>query len=335
MRRRSLALILLALCAAGLAGGLVLWNSRDEGFEIQGRHIVDPDGDRFIVRGVVLAYGTFAGGDGGGVSDLNAARFKDDAKRIKASGANLVRIMTTPDTARPDNLALLYRVVAAAREQGLVVQIGSAFADFDTTLPYLRLLARRFADDPYVWLQPMNEPNCNLDESEQPGACTDWPRWQREHRMAIAAIRAEGVRSPIVVNVPGFSSDLRRIGSYPLGDPDVIYGAHRYGNDNLTFKSSERADVEAVIGGPSRRHPVIIDEFGLFNGPQFPNALPWVDGMTRWTADWVRRGDGQGATGFNWRWSDSNTMLEPDDRLTPWGKIFTSQILHGLDPRNR
>lgn len=325
-RRRLIALVLACVLLASGATALLL--RPEPGFRVSGNRILDPAGDRFVVRGVVLAYGSFAGGPGGGAAVRNGERYAQDIRRIKATGGNLVRIMATPGAARPDRLALLRRIVAAARAQDMVVQLSSAFAGAAASRRWVTRLARLYRDDPYVWLQPQNEPGC--DQGAQAGlqACGDWRRWQRDQRAAIAAIREAGVTAPVVVNVPRFSTDLRLIDRYPLGDANVVYGAHRYGNDNAAFTPQERAAVEAAVGGPSRRHAVIVDEFGNWNGPQFPNALAWSDGMARWIAGWVRRGDGQGATGFNWRWSDPNTMLGADDRLTAWGQIVASHVLH-------
>jgi hypothetical protein len=332
-RRRLFFLVLVCLALVGGATALLL--RPEPGFRVKSNRILDPDGDRFVVRGVVLAYGTFAGGPGGGVATSNGERYGRDIRRIRAGGGNLVRIMATPGAARGDRLALLRRIVAAARAENLVVQISSAFAEAVPSRRWITRLARIYRDDPYVWLQPQNEPGCAPGTDAQASACGDWRRWQRDHRAAIAAIREAGNTAPVVVNVPNFSTDLRLIDRYPLGDANVVYGAHRYGNDNPAFTLQEQAAVLAAVGGPSQRHAVIVDEFGNWNGSQFPNALAWSNGMARWIADWVRRGDGQGATGFNWRWSDPNSMLGADDRLTAWGKIVASHVLHSSPPRVR
>jgi len=316
----------------GDRGGAPLAGAAREGFRVEGNRLYDPAGRPFTVRGVVMPYGTFAGGPGASHDRLNFERLPDDLRRVRRAGANLIRVFASPDAARPARFARLERTVALARAEGLVVQLSGAFATFAQARPWVRRLAERFHADPWVWIQPMNEPQCTTDADRAAGWCEDWGRWQREHRAYVRDIRAAGVRSPIVVNGPAFSFDLRPIARHPLGDDAILYGAHRYGNTHAEFDASERTAVEQGIAQPSRTHPVLVDEIGSFNGPQFPNSLAWAKGMTRWIAEWTARGDGLGATGFNWRWSDPNSMLGPDDRLSPWGEVFVRTVLRGRRP---
>jgi hypothetical protein len=296
-------------------------------FHVQGTKIVAPDGSRFVVRGVVIPYGTFAGGDPGGVGQRNATQFPADLRRLRGLGANTVRIFTTPSTGQPANWAKLQRLVAQARDDGFVVEISTTYATAQQSLPWVRRLATRYRDDPYVWLQPGNEPGCLYPPDQTAGRCKDWKAWQQGHRMLVHAIREAGDDAPIVINVPNYSTDLRPIDRYPLGDDDLIYGAHRYGNTNPTFSPRERQAVGEDIAGPARTHAVIVDEFGNYNGSQFPNSMLWTSGMTAWTSKWVASGQGQGAIGFTWRWTDGNTMVDSRNDLTPWGKLFADLIL--------
>ena len=327
----ALAVILVAgVATLTLTGGES--DARDQDFRIEDGRLVRPNGKRFVIRGVVLPYGTFAGGPGAGQAALNYARIDQDVKRVRAEGANLVRVFVTPDTLEPRRFTQLERVVRAARAQRLVVQISASFRSFAETRPLVRRLAERWAGNPRVWIQPMNEPQCTNPVDNAAGRCEAWRLWRRQHTAYLRTIRAAGVTSPVVVNAPAFSTDMRPLARYRLKDRQVLYGAHRYGNTNASFDGRERARVEEVIGVPSRRLPIFIDEIGNFNGPQFPNAVAWSAGMAGWAAEWTRRGDGNGATGFNWRWSDANTMIGPDERLTAWGQAFVRAILNGLRP---
>lgn len=318
----------IALAIAVLVTFLLARGDEPGAFRVEGTRLYDPHGRPFAVRGVVLPYGPFAGGPGESHDTRNFELLERDLRRVRALGANLIRVFATPAEGAA-RFADLERTVALARAEGLVVQVGAAFASFREARPWVRRLAERFHEDPWVWIQPMNEPQCTTDEDRAAGWCADWRKWQREHRAYVRDIRDAGVESPIVVNGPGFSFDLSPAPRYPLGDDAVLYGAHRYGNTNATFTPAERMEVERAIAAPGRRLPVLVDEVGAFNGPEFPNAIAWPDGMTRWAAAWVRRGGGNGVTGFTWRWSDPNTMLAEDERLSPWGEVFARNVLRG------
>lgn len=327
-RAWPLALLLVVL----LAGVALRPLTQDEGdYHVEGRQLLDPDGEPFVIRGVVLPYGTFAGGDGGGLAAVNERQVSDDVRRVKEAGANLIRVFIMPGETQPD-LSDVDRVADAAQREGLVTQLSGAFNHFEGARPLVERLARHFAGRSDVWIQPMNEPQCANDIEFEAGDCDDWELWKRQHTEYVRIIRDAGVTSPIVVNVPNYSFDLAPLSRYRLADQNVLYGAHRYGNAHATFDEEEQQSVERSIAAPSRQVPVFVDELGNWNGDQFPNRLEWSAGMARWIQDWVRRGEGLGATGFNWRWSDPNTMIDSEGRLTPWGQTFSETILSGLRP---
>lgn len=330
--RRSLVLIVTAALAAVVAVvAIVLASSSGgddaRGFRVSGNHLLAPNGHRFIVRGVVMPFGTFAGGDGGGLARVNEERVASDARQARRDGANLARVMVVPRAVSGPGFRRLEHVVAALRRANLVVEVGATYATFSDALPLVRRMAKRWKDDPYVWIQPMNEPYCTNQADIQSGRCRNWDLWRREHTRYLRAIRRAGNKAPVVVNTPGYSFDLRPLARYRLADRNVIYGVHRYGNQHPTFDATERATVDQVIGAPSRRFPVVLDEFGNYNGPGFPNQVAWAAGMANWAAAWIAHGDGIGATAFNWRWSDGNTLVGPNGRLTPWGQAFAHAIL--------
>jgi hypothetical protein len=327
------AVLVIALVAAVTGATALAFTAANPGdprhgqFRVDGPRIVDPRGRAFVVKGVVWAYGTFAGGNGGGTAAKSERAAPRDLDRLRRLGVNTVRIFTSaPQTGRAGVLRRLDRLVRLARARGLVVEVATAYTNPEDALPWLRTLARRYRDDPSVWLQPMNEPKCGGGQSGN-DRCGDWPTWQREHRGYVRAIRGAGMRSPIVVNTPSFSWDLSQADRYPLGDPNIVYGAHRYANDNLTFSKSERDDVEKKWAPLAKNRAVIVDEIGNWDGPQFRNSERWTRDFVRYVRAWVDRRGGSGAIAFNWRWSDPNTMVDGRDRLTPWGRIFAREYL--------
>jgi hypothetical protein len=295
------------------------------GFHVDHGRIVAPDGRTFIVKGITAAYGTFAGGDQQGLGAVNYNDAGSDFRLIRALGANTVRVFVTPATADPAQFARLQQVVRLARQQGLVVELANAFADMQSSLPWLRGLARTFKDDPYVWLEPMNEPHCS--PKPDPAACGDWQLWQQEERAYVGAIRSQGMTAPIVVNTPQWSSSIENVPSYPLGDPNLVFGVHAYGNNRQGVTGADVPDYQRAMNSGTGQLAVIVDEVGSWNGPTFANSFNWLQEFVDLVRGWVLQGTGSGAIGFVWRWSDPNTMVAPGGGLTPWGTLFARRYL--------
>ena len=192
------------------------------GFRVSDGRILAPDGARFVVKGVTIPYGTFAGGDAKGLGTLNFLTVRSDLRRLRGLGVNTIKILVTPKPGDRDQLSRLRTVVRHARGQGFVVEIGAAFTGFESARDLMRELASTYRRDPYVWLQPMNEPNCPIGRPVP--SCFDWLLWQRQQRALIKTIRAQGMTSPVVINTPGYSAALSRIDTYPLGDDGVVLG---------------------------------------------------------------------------------------------------------------
>jgi cellulase (glycosyl hydrolase family 5) len=315
---------LLALAVAAAAFAAVRHEGGGRGkpaFHVEGNRILDPQDREFTVKGVVSPYGTFAGGDAGGLGRRNEHKAAVDFRRMRRLGANTVKVYATPGRTDPRRLR---RVVRAARRQHLVVIVTGFWGGFRQTLPWVRRVARAYRHDPYVWLLPMNEPNCTGGNTN---ACTDWGRWQREHRAYIKAIRHAGMDSPIVVNTPGWSWNVAGIERHPLGDHNLVLGAHRYANDVRKLTRGQVREIGRSFAGLARERPVLLDEIGNWNGPGFANSPSWTRDMVAFARRWVESGQGSGAVAFNWRWSDPNSMTRADGSLTPWGKTFVDGYL--------
>ena len=313
----------------------ILGQSDDDGdgtFHVEDGRIVDPDGRRFVVKGVVAVHGAFAGGDEAGFGATNYATAVADLARIKGLGVNLLRLLITPRPGDTAQLDRLYGVVRAARQEGLVVEIGAAFTTFDISNELMGRLARRYRDDHYIWLQPMNEPNCPI---EAPGPeCGDWELWQDQHREAIRVIRSRGMESPIVINTPGYSASLARIDSHPLGDDNIVWGVHQYANARLSFGGPERTEERNDWADRTLHdRAIIVDEVGGQAYPEHPPYSPWLPGFIDFVVEWIKHRNGSGAVGFVWHWSDSNTMTDAAGALTPWGRLYLDQYLRRVPAR--
>ena len=302
-------------------------------FEVRGHSILDPHGHSFVIRGITALYGTFAGGDERGYGEINYRRARHDLALFRRMGLNLIRVFVAASDNDPYHKARIDAIVTWARREGLVVYLANSYSTAAASVPWLRYLARTYKEDPYVWLQPMNEPNC-AGAQYATSRCHNWPFWQGEEQRYIAAIREAGMRSPIVVNTPAFSWDLSRIDRYPLHDRAIIYGVHRYGNDDRTFSAAQQTDSDWSWATLATTHAIIIDEVGAFNGRDRRNSPGWLQGFMRYAADWVNRRGGDGVVAFTWYWPDPNGMSNADGSLRTWGRVFYNLYLQRVGGAN-
>lgn len=310
-------------------------------FRVQGNKIYDPDGKPFIVKGVVAIYGRFMDQPNtlGVISYQNARR---DLDAIKRMGVNVVRIFISAHYASlppsdpdylPDYMQEVDNVVRWTTQRGMVAYLAnSQTANFNTSLRFVSQLAAHYKNNPYVWLQPMNEPNCDRLTGD-PSQCFDWQYWQTQQTMYVQAIRKAGMTSPIVVNTINYSWDLSEINNYPLPDSNIIYGAHRYANDNVNFTSSERADCDNKWANLAQRFPIIVDEVGAYSSVGDAVHPAWNQGFIDYVTNWVNTRGGLGAIGFVYYWVSESSMTGnareniSNGVLTQWGKLFYDSYL--------
>jgi len=300
------------------------------GFHVSGNRILDPAGRPFTVKGADAVYGRFAGGDANGLGRMNYQHAERDLDGLQAAGFNLVRLSISADAAHlppssPDYIPYgqyldeLDRVVTLVTQRGMVAELSQG----ETAAParitaLLMVLASRYGPNPLVWIKPDNEPNC---EGGDQSKCTDWALWQYQQSGYVRTLRGAGYTRPIVVNCIGWSWDCSQIPEFPLGDANLIYGAHRYGAGATTWDASQGAEADRLWGDLARSVPVIVDEVGTQNPPVSP--LTWSQGFLAYVTDWVHHRGGAGCIAFVDAWSDANTMTDPaTGRWNRWGQTF-------------
>jgi hypothetical protein len=311
-------------------------------FYVQGNKIYNPDGTPFLIKGVAAVYGRFAGGDAQGVGLSNYRHAQRDLDQLKQMRVNLVRIIVSADYAalQPDNpnyiaeyMQELDNVVQWTTMRGMVAEVANAQTrNFATALQFVKQLAGRYKDNPYVWLEPMNEPNCGPETGNE-ARCHDWSYWQQQQVRYIQAIRKAGMTSPIIVNTIGWSWDLSQIASYPLHDNNIIYGAHRYPNPatHFIFNATDQASCDTMWANLAEQFPVIVDEVGAENNKQ--TYLAWNQKFIDYVTTWVNTRGGDGAVAFVYYWSDGNSMTGDRQHSTndgvrnQWGNIFYDHYL--------
>lgn len=300
-------------------------------FTVQKGNIYDPHGQQFIVKGIEAVYGTFYGGDESGFGAKNFSTMENDFAKIKQLGANLIRVHIRIDKISDVYKTKISQTVMVARENGFVVLLSvggiDGIQEYPDAIPMLRYLANTYKTDPYIWIGAINEPNCGGPD------CENWEKWQTDHMQYIKILREAGYRGPIVINSVRYSSDLSKIGQYPLLDDNLIYGIHKYGNNNTTLTEKLINDYNAEWANLAlgSKYAFVIDEVGNFNGENFINSISWTSNFIDFATDWVANRGGDGVIAFNWYWSDANSLTTKNNELTAWGIIYKKQYLDKIN----
>ena len=293
------------------------------GYHVSGNAIVDAGGNRFVVKGADAVYGRFAGGDPNGYGLRNYQNAQRDLDNLRSQGVNTIRISVAYNDyaggplGSTEFLNELDQVVAWVTQRGMVAEISQGESGFSTNVVnFVALLAGRYQPNPFVWIKPDNEPSCAVYTAN----CGNWPYWQSTEQQFVQAIRNAGNTRPIVINCVGWSWDCSQIGSYPLGDANLIYGAHRYGNGASSFDAASAASCDSSWANLASSYPMIVDEVGLYNGTASPPA--WGAGFLDYVNNWVKTRNGSGLIGFNDSWSDANSMTNADGSWNAWGQTL-------------
>jgi hypothetical protein len=307
------------------------------GYHVSGNRILDSAQRRFVVKGADALYGRFAGGDAAGYGLRNFTSRARDLDNLQAMKVNLVRLSVSWDAAHlspadPNYISFteymteLDTAVTTVTARGMVAVLSNGMTMSSTDKRnFAGYLAGRYQANPLVWIKPDNEPNCEGGDGD-PALCADWANWQKEETSYIQAIRQAGNTQPILINCIGWSWDCSQIASYPLGDANLVYGAHRYGNGAPVFDAAQQASSDLLWANLSSSYPMIVDEVGIKNGPVGPVA--WAAGFLDYSTNWVLHRQGGGVIGFTDGWSDGNSMTNADDgSWTDWGLAFITHFL--------
>jgi len=286
-------------------------------FHVAGGQIIDPNGNRFVVKGIDAVYGAWAGGDCTGYGATNYANFKRDITNARNAGYNLVRLDVYDNGngchTLSQVLSQLDQVVPYANGLGMVAEVSQESWDSGANA-WLAQLASHYASNPMVWIKLANEPDPN----------GTWASWRTQEQQWDNTVRANGYTGPVILNCPGWSFDCSAYPSYALTDTNIILGAHRYANGNTSFTATEKAECDAGWANLSPTYAVIVEEMGNFDfpGPDGAGSDVWNQGMLTYVSNWVNTRGGDGAIAFAQSWSDGNDMINSDGTWNTWGNTF-------------
>jgi hypothetical protein len=230
-------LVLLALVLSTIVSGVTWWRDHPDAgrFRVAGTEIIGPDDEPFVPAGVNML-GPTAFFNPHGRTAEQAEVLADVWK------ANTVRLNTclpegcpyTPiRNERNDDLDAL---VEEYTDQGLVVMIAlhqvepgtwPDEATLDRMVAWWSDIAARYADEPYVWFNLLNEPG-----SDEPAS----RRWVDVNRRLLGAVRSTGARNLVVVDGTGWGQEAggdRGPDATDAEDSAIItFGAELKGDDD-------------------------------------------------------------------------------------------------------
>lgn len=309
-------------------------------YQVLGNKIIDPNGNHFIVKGMNDLFGIWDGQNVGQYGSLQYRYARRDFAIMKGMGINYLRMWTSKQIMTNSTWqSQLDTAIQWAEQQGFVVELTTA-GNWDTVqnnVSFVQYLAYRYKADPYVWIEPVNEPDCYGS-----GPCNDWNFWHNEWSQYIQTIRGQGFQNPIIIQSPWWSARLNQFGNssvsidtpgFTFSDNNLIYSVHEYAIDNVnSWTASDAQDQDNWWGNYAAKHAVIIDEFG----PQNTGAAceVWIQGFLDYVANWVNNRNGSGAVGFLWFWMSEDSMTGSDlgsytngPTLDQWGNDYKTRYL--------
>jgi L,D-transpeptidase catalytic domain/Putative peptidoglycan binding domain len=296
-------------------------------FTVRGASIQDPLGNRFIVRGAVIAPGALTSPQG--TIDAKAlAGLRHDARVLASMGVNTVRLDVSAVANSDERLAAIRHAVAAARSAHLVVVLSVHGGTAEEALTFVGYLAKRFHKDRSVWLQPAFDPSCDGATADRK-RCISWSAWRAEQRRLVHAIRRAGMHSPILLSTPRRSGDLRLLAHYHLTDKGIIYGVHMHGGPRTKLTTANRKQLGRLFAGPrTRRFAIIVDDFSRVAPSGRADRAGWSDDFAAYVTNWTINRGGDGAIAAAWtRYGGDAMRARHGSQLSRFGSIYASRFL--------
>ena len=282
-----------------------------------------------------------------GVPDNRFKEIETDFARIKALGANVVRLPIYPgyyflvggekylttyvdlmiDLAERNGLYAIISYHAIGRPGGWYSSDSDKvlpdypaklyYTDSAMAVQFWNTVAARYGKKEHVLFEIYNEP---MDET----ANYTWANWRPTGELLIATIRQHS-KNIILGSGPKYSGDLSDVPKNPYSDSNLVYVAHIYPG-NVPKGEDQVAAWEKSFGFLASTYPVIVSEWGFHNGGDVTTngtlqdfGKPLIDYLDQKKIHWVA---------FVYLPPDAEPpMLEPDwTTLTQFGKFVKKRL---------
>ena len=280
---------------------------------VSGNRIVTEDGQAIRLRGVNFGDPFFLEKDdldhnGDGLPDNHFADIATDFARVKALGANIVRLPLYPgyyrlvggerylttyvdrmiDLAEKNGLYAVISYHAIGRPGGWYSPSGDAtlvaypvkshYTDSDMAVAFWNAVAARYGKRQHVLFEMYNEP---ADET----AAYAWADLRPTGELLIATIRRH---SDNMILGPGlnYTNDLSAVPTNPYSDSNLVYVAHVYPN-TVPRGEDQVSEWERLWGFLAKTYPVIVTEWGFHDGGKDETTRGTLNGFGRPLLDYL------------------------------------------------
>ena len=305
---------------------------------VKGSRVLDAQGHEFKVRGVTWGGTRFVPVEATatlGAPDITSAA--RDFKRIREMGGNLVRVDVSSAAADDAHRLAFQRLQRLARANGLQILFANVPLSVEDQTPWLATLASWFPRKPNVWYLPATDPDCGAFTATT--ACGDTESWIWTQSNAIRTLRSAGVRTPIVLNLPGRSQSVSLNWAAAFSDRNLVFGVHPTSAGKRRFTARDGRALTVSLGAAAAKVPVLFDDVarvqttvqltrsGTENATRWSRSsttttdtLRWSEGLLDWVTGWTVIDGGDGAI-VNGLGTQSRDQLAKGRRqFTTWGR---------------
>lgn len=236
-------------------------------FYIVGKQIVDPDGNIFLPMGANVGMRQAPYLENNYLFNYFGTA-NDKSEAVKAWGWNTIRpninCAPTSSPSAAETLAGLDQLVNEYTAKKLVVMVtcrvtvGVDYAynssQIQASLPMIKTIADRYKDNPYVWMNPFNEPTVNQSA------------WSALNQSLYNDVRARAPDMMYVADLAGLGNQIEALADtnmaadFGAGKCNVLYDWHAYGFINgYGNDATHQQYINKLV---SKNLPMVVGEFG-------------------------------------------------------------------------